>query len=71
MLFRDVCRIDEAGSEELRRLRFVAGNPGGFTKVFKLPGICIWHLRGDAIYLLEGLVDAEAVIFVESLEMPG
>lgn len=46
---------------ESRRLR----------KILELLGICPGHLRGDAIDLPEGSVNAESIIFVESLEMPG
>lgn len=37
-------------------------------KILELLGICPGHLRGDAIDLPEGPVDAESVIFVELLE---
>lgn len=68
MSFRDVCRIDGAAAEESCRLRFFAGNLGGSAKILKLLGIRPGHLRGDAIDLPEGPVDAESVIFVESSE---
>lgn len=66
--FREVCRIDEAAAEESCRLRFFAGNLGGSAKILKLLDIRPGHLRGDAIDLPEGPVDAEPVIFVESSE---
>lgn len=70
MFFRDVRCIYEAVAEESCRLRFFAGNLGGSAKILKLLGIRPGHLRGNAIDLPEGPVDAEPVIFVESLEIP-